>query len=76
MSAPDSMPKLTGIKAKIIIIQCNYSLFYNFQNEGKLVNISATSKTKTITLLLIGRILTNIGDSLIYMSVLWYFNSR
>lgn len=40
------------------------------------MNISATSKTKTITLLLIGRILTNVGDSLIYMSVLWYFNSR
>lgn len=31
---------------------------------------------KVIWNLLIGRILTNIGDSLIYMSVLWYFNSR
>lgn len=35
-----------------------------------------TTNTATIRQLLTGRILTNIGDSLIYMSVLWYFNTR
>ncbi|MFC6260511.1 MFS transporter [Levilactobacillus fujinensis] len=35
-----------------------------------------TTNTQTIRQLLAGRILTNVGDSLIYMSVLWDFNTR